>query len=178
MARAFHDDPAWAWVIPEAERRRRVLPALFTAGLRLESMRGNIVRSTDGAGVAIWVPPESPRPTRAQILGSGLPFAPYRLRRSERARLHRYLRANFELRSSALPTSCWLLSGVAVEPELQGRGIGSALIDWVTRRGVECGLLTSLPENISFYERRRFEVVSERAEPDGTLRMWAMLRRI
>jgi GNAT superfamily N-acetyltransferase len=176
MARAFHDDPAWKWVVPDAERRRRVLPALFTAGLRLESMRRTIVRTTDGAGVAIWVPPHAPRPTRTQLLRSGLALSSLKLSRAERPRLDRYLRANFELRSAALPTSCWLLSGVAVEPELHGRGIGSALIDWVTSRGVECGLLTSLPENIPFYERRGFEVVSERADPDGTLRMWAMLR--
>ena len=63
-----------------------------------------------------------------------------------------------------------------MEPERHGQGIGSALIDWVTQRGVQCGLLTSLPANIPFYERRGFEVVSERADPDGTLRMWAMLR--
>jgi GNAT superfamily N-acetyltransferase len=164
------------WVVPDDERRRSVLPTLFTAGLRLESMRGNIVRSTDGAGVAIWVPPDSPRPTRTQLFRAGLPFAPLALQRVERPRLKRYLQANFALRSSALPESCWLLSGVAVEPDRQGRGIGSALIDSVTSRGVTCGLLTSLPENIPFYERRGFEVVSERAEPDGTLRMWAMLR--
>jgi hypothetical protein len=38
--------------------------------------------------------------------------------------------------------------------------------------------LTSLPANIPFYERRGFEVVSERADPDGSLRMWAMLRPV
>jgi GNAT superfamily N-acetyltransferase len=178
MARAFQDDPAWAWVVPDEERRRRVLPALFRSGLRLESLRGNIVRSTDGAGVAIWVPPHAPRPTRAQMLRSGIPFSSLTLRREERPRLLRYLRANFELRSTALPDSCWLLSGVAVEPGRHGRGIGSALIDWVTQRGVVCGLLTSLPANIPFYERRGFEVVSERADPDGSLRMWAMLRPV
>jgi GNAT superfamily N-acetyltransferase len=176
MARAFHDDPAGRWVVPDAERRRSVLPSLFVAGLRLESLRGNIVRTSDGAGVAIWVPPASPPPTRAQLLRSGIPFTPLRLRRAERPRLQRYLRANFELRSSALPADCWLLSGVAVEPDRQRQGLGSALIDRVTRRGVPCGLLTSLPENIPFYERRGFAVVSERADPDGTLRMWAMLR--
>jgi GNAT superfamily N-acetyltransferase len=176
MARAFHDDPAWTWVVPDDERRRRVLPALFRSGLKLESLRGNIVRSKDGAGVAIWVPPHAPKPTRAQLFRSGIPFSSLKLRREERPRLLRYLRANFDLRSSALPDSCWLLSGVAVDPDAQGRGIGSALIEWVTRRGVECGLLTSLAANIPFYERRGFEVVSERADPEGTLRMWAMLR--
>ena len=175
MARAFHDDPAWRWIVPDAERRSRVLPSLFTAPLRLESFRGNIVRSGDGTGIAIWAPPGQPRPTRAQIIRSGLPFTRLRLHRSEWSRLQRYLAANFAFRSSALPP-CWLLSGVAVEPERQGRGIGSALIGWVTERGVPCGLLTSLPENVPFYERRGFEVVSERSESDGTLRMWAMLR--
>ena len=99
MARAFQDDPAWAWVVPDEERRRRVLPTLFRSGLKLESLRGNIIRSKDGAGVAIWMPPHSPRPTRAQLLRSGIPFSSLKLRREERPRLLRYLRANFDLRS-------------------------------------------------------------------------------
>ena len=32
LARAFHDDPAWVWLIPDAERRARLLPWLFRVG--------------------------------------------------------------------------------------------------------------------------------------------------
>ena len=32
LARAFHDDPAWVWLIPDDERRSRILPWLFRIG--------------------------------------------------------------------------------------------------------------------------------------------------
>ena len=32
LARAFQSDPAWVWLIPDAERRKRLLPWLFRVG--------------------------------------------------------------------------------------------------------------------------------------------------
>ena len=32
LARAFQDDPAWVWLIPDAGRRARLLPWLFRVG--------------------------------------------------------------------------------------------------------------------------------------------------
>ena len=32
LARAFQHDPAWVWVIPDADKRERVLPWLFRVG--------------------------------------------------------------------------------------------------------------------------------------------------
>src|SRR4051794_28769971 len=32
LARAFQEDPAWVWLIPDAEKRRRLLPWLFRVG--------------------------------------------------------------------------------------------------------------------------------------------------
>jgi len=34
LARAFFDDPAWVWLLPDAERRARLLPWLFRIGDR------------------------------------------------------------------------------------------------------------------------------------------------
>src|SRR5690242_8467042 len=32
LARAFFDDPAWVWLLPDAQRRARLLPWLFRIG--------------------------------------------------------------------------------------------------------------------------------------------------
>ena len=34
LARAFHDDPAWVWLIPDPDKRAEILPWLFRIGPR------------------------------------------------------------------------------------------------------------------------------------------------
>jgi ribosomal protein S18 acetylase RimI-like enzyme len=158
-------------VFPDEERRAALLPYLFERALRLESLRGHL--QTDGeSGVAIWVPPGARRPTLLQTARSGLVLAPLRLRASERLRLRRYLRACADLQQRDL-AEVWYLSGLAVDPERQGRGIGSELLRWGLQRG-RVGLLTSNRANIRFYERFGLRVVGEFWERDGPARMWSM----
>ena len=56
LARAFQDDPAWVWLIPDAERRARVLPWLFRIGFDVTAAD---VWATPGPvlGAARWMPP-------------------------------------------------------------------------------------------------------------------------
>jgi GNAT superfamily N-acetyltransferase len=65
-----------------------------------------------------------------------------------------------------------------VEPELQGRGIGSLVLQEYTRRLDEAGehsyLETEKPENVALYSRFGFEVVDE-ADVIG-VRCWFMWR--
>ena len=35
LARAFYDDPAWVWLIPDPARRARLLPWLFRVGFQM-----------------------------------------------------------------------------------------------------------------------------------------------
>ncbi len=59
----------------------------------------------------------------------------------------------------------WHLGPVAVEPELQGRGIGGRMmerfVEVVDAYGGSAYLETDKPENVRFYERFGFEVVEE-----------------
>jgi GNAT superfamily N-acetyltransferase len=172
VARAFQDDPAWSWVFPDAERRARMLPVVFENALRLESMRGHLHVHDDHA-VAIWVPPRAPRATLVQTVRSGIALLPLRLRPGERLRLRRYLTACAELHERELE-SAWYLSGLAVDPDRQGNGIGAALLRWGLDRG-RVGLLTSKRANVGYYERFGLRVVGEASSGDGPPQMWAML---
>jgi ribosomal protein S18 acetylase RimI-like enzyme len=171
-ARAFQDDPAWAWVFPDAERRARILPVVFEHALRLESMRGNL-HSIDDVALAIWIPPKAPRATLAQTLRSGIAFVPLRLRPGERLRLRRYLSACAALQKRDLG-GVWYLSGLAVDPARQREGLGTSLLRWGLERG-RVGLLTSNRANLRYYERFGFRVVGEAWDRDGPPQMWAML---
>lgn len=69
---------------------------------------------------------------------------------------------------------------MAVEPGWQGRGIGSALIEFALDRARESDaaviLETGTPGNVLLYERLGFRVVDEVDAPEGGPHVWFMRR--
>ena len=82
LARAFQDDPAWEWVLPNARRRAALLPWLFRVELRGDRGRGLGDRRARSLGCARWLPPgPAADPRRADAAGARRDAAPRRARR-------------------------------------------------------------------------------------------------
>jgi ribosomal protein S18 acetylase RimI-like enzyme len=178
LARAFQEDPAWAWVLPDAKRREALLPWLFRLGFEMTDAD---VWATPGRvlGAARWLPPGRP----ALRVGTALRAfvtTPVRLREAT-SRFFAYGRAVETMRAKAAGGPHWYLAGIGVEPAEQRRGIGSALLapglEGAARAGLPCVLLTNAERNLSFYGRHGFEVVLEGDAPPGAPHSWAMVRR-
>ena len=77
LARAFFDDPAWVWLLPDPERRARLLPWLFRIGFDITAAE---VYATDGPvlGAARWLAPGRP-PMRVGATLRALVTTPLRL---------------------------------------------------------------------------------------------------
>ena len=176
LARAFVDDPLWAWIVPDADMRRRRLPWLFERALA--DLRVATIEAVGEPllGVATWIPPATevaPPPLRTFV------GALVRLRGGFR-RLVRYGREAAKLELEVGAAVSWRLGGIGVDPAAQGSGLGSTLV----RRGLERAdaarapvvLLTSNPANVGFYEQHGFEVAAERPLPAGGPPAWAMVR--
>jgi GNAT superfamily N-acetyltransferase len=87
----------------------------------------------------------------------------------------------YEWVASKIPSEpVWHLDSVAVEPGRQGRGIGSALLEFGLERTLESNtaviLETGTPRNVPLYERLGFHVVEEADAPEGGPRVWFMRR--
>lgn len=75
---------------------------------------------------------------------------------------------------------------VAVRPDLQGRGVGRALMEWseaeARRRGhpeVRVGVRRALPGNLAFYRRLGFEVTGSHSHPGYQEVTWySMAKRL
>jgi predicted N-acetyltransferase YhbS len=80
--------------------------------------------------------------------------------------------------SHAPEQPAWLLDSIAVEPAVQGRGLGRALIEAGLARahagGMGAFLSTGTPGNVAIYRRCGFEVVEEADAPGGGPRIWFM----
>jgi ribosomal protein S18 acetylase RimI-like enzyme len=84
-------------------------------------------------------------------------------------------------RHAHVPQRHFYLSAVGVDPERQGRGIGTALLRPVLERanaaGIPAYLETAVARNVLLYERLGFDVVEELDLPDIDIHGWLMLRR-
>ena len=177
LARAFQDDPAWAWVLPNARRRGALLPWLFQMGFEVTDAE---IWTTPGAvlGIARWLPPGRPNVHVGPMLRA-LVATPVRVREAT-PRFFAYGRAVEAMRAETVPEPHWYLAGIGVEPARQREGIGSALItpglEAARSAGLPAALLTNSDRNLSFYRRHGFEVVHEGRTPEDGPKAWMMRR--
>jgi ribosomal protein S18 acetylase RimI-like enzyme len=177
LARAFHDDPAWVWLIPNAEKRARLLPWLFRVGFDVTAAD---VWVTAGSvlGAARWMPPGRPS-MRVGATLRALVTTPLRLGSATGSFLA-YGSAVEALRAEAVPDEHWYLAGIGVDPQAQRRGVGSALLrpglEAAARAGVPTALLTNNAVNLPFYEAHGFAVVGEGTTPKDGPHAWAMVK--
>jgi ribosomal protein S18 acetylase RimI-like enzyme len=177
LARAFHDDPAWTWLIPDDERRRRLLPWLFRVGFEVTAAE---IWATAGEvrGAARWLPPGRPA-MRVGATLRALVTTPFRLGAAT-APFLAYGRAVEVLRAEAEPGPHWYLAGIGVDPAAQRQGIGAALVapgvEAAAREGLPAVLLTNNEANLAFYEGQGFAVVREEETPRGGPQAWAMVK--
>jgi ribosomal protein S18 acetylase RimI-like enzyme len=177
LARAFHDDPAWVWLIPDPVRRRRLLPWLFRIGFDVTAAD---VYATAGEllGAARWLPPGRPSMRVGPTLRA-LVTTPLRLGAATTHFLA-YGRAVELMRADVAAGDHWYLAGIGVAPRHRNQGIGGALlrpgIEAAASEGVPAVLLTNNEANLRFYEGHGFRVVREGETPKGGPHAWAMVR--
>jgi ribosomal protein S18 acetylase RimI-like enzyme len=85
-----------------------------------------------------------------------------------------------KIHKKRVPEPHWYLMVVGVDPELQNRGVGSALVKegltQADQRDCPCYLETSEKRNLAFYERLGFVVLEEATLGKGGPLAWAMRR--
>lgn len=180
LGRAFHEDPVFKWMIPDDDERMRRSERGFSLYLRKVYLPHDECYTTeDVAGGALWMPPDE------WHLG---PLAQLRLLPGMIAalgpRLPHLLRAVSTIESNHPSDPHWYLPFVGVEPESQGRGIGTALmrtiLDRCDKERMPAYLEATTPRNRACYLRQGFEVTEEfRFPKEGppSWRMWREPRR-
>jgi len=176
LAKAFYDDPLFTWLLPDASRRLAIAGRGFELYLKEVWLRHEETYTVgDSAGVCVWEPPGTWKlavreqiallPAMLRIFGRNLPRLLGTLNAVEKnhpTEPHHYL------------------AFVGVDPESQGRGMGSILMHPVLRRcdaeGLPAYLEASAPRNRELYERHGFEVTEEIRPGRGGPPMWRMWR--
>lgn len=173
-ARSLDTEAMLRWSFGEdhfAERIRRHFAHYNGENAR----RGWIRVASDGAGIAVWIPPDgreaheaiapAPPGQESEILGSN-------------AERHAAFWGWVGEHEPAEPLL--YLSHIGVMPEHQGEGLGSALLrDGLATAddlGVPAWLETSRANNVTYYERFGFFTAVDEDAPDGGPHIWFLRR--
>lgn len=176
LARAFFDDPVSMYWFPGEARRQQRLERYFRFHLTtLFLPRGEAWTTPNLDAGSMWIPPLAKLPTFGEGLSQLFSVAAILGRKTPRAiRLVQLLQSHH-------PTSPhFYLGGIGTDPDVQGRGYGSALLRVVLDRcdseGTPSYLESSKEANLAFYYRHGYEVVREVTIPQTQVKLWLMWR--
>ena len=172
LARAFFDDPAWVWLLPDPERRARLSAVALPDRLRHHRCRGLRDRRAGARRRALASAGSRADARRRDAACARHDAAAARLGDAAVPRVRPCGRG---AAAEATAGPHWYLAGIGVEPAARRQGIGGALlapgIAAAERDGVPAVLLTNNEENLSFYEAARLPHACARATRRRTARM-------
>jgi ribosomal protein S18 acetylase RimI-like enzyme len=184
LARAFSHAPMWTWALPDEQHRKRALPL----SMRRSFLRGVILDAAYGIGdplygVAIWAPPGMAEanvdPDGSRTGGDAVVADAVGAQGTRR--FDSMSEVQRPLHERHAKADGWYLSLLAVDPDAQRTGMGSALLCAMWSRldpqHVSTYTETANVANVPYYKSRGYEVMYEGALPDGGPRYFYLSRQ-
>ncbi|WP_294103368.1 GNAT family N-acetyltransferase [Sphingomonas sp.] len=174
LSRAFADDPAMSWIIPNPATRARKLPSLFRLLYDEDAAHGVRLMTAGGEAATLWRSPGHAETPPSTMLRSALPmFATFGFALGRAFAVANAIDAHFPKHPF------WYLHIAGCDPAHQGKGLGKAAvqagIDRMGGSGLPFYLETATERNIGFYQGLGFRVIEEwRVGRDGPV-FWSML---
>jgi ribosomal protein S18 acetylase RimI-like enzyme len=182
LAEAMLDDGFGRYLAPDPDERLTINRAYYAELIGLAISEGRVDAWGDPiVGVAVWL--ERPAVTDGEHRSTLTPAAfdaPALLAPDVAARVERFGAVLRQLRERARPDRHAYLDSIGVLPDHRRRGIATRLLAaghaWADGAGLPCALDTVTDENVEFYQRRGYRIVSVAPVPGSGLCITAMRR--
>jgi len=176
MARAFDDDPIANWFAAQDKRRSRRIYDFMDVAYQITSPGGEIYTTDELQGGAYWSPPGK---WKMGILQQ-IRLLPAVVRTASLRRVPAVMGGLNAVEKKHPHEPHYYLLALGVEPDLQGRSLGTQLmapiLERCDREGVPAYLESSKEINVPLYERNGFKVTEEFVVPNGGPKVWLMWR--
>ncbi|MHA1679790.1 MAG: GNAT family N-acetyltransferase [Promethearchaeota archaeon] len=179
MARAFINYPLIKFLFPRLKSRMKMSKIYFKAIIVYGNKFGKIfTTSPDCKATSIMLDEYVANFPFKRVIKSGIPWRfallglPF-LFRFKRQETHQH--AMYK-KNTNFPHYYIIL--VAVDPDEQGKGLGSQLIQemvaWLDEKQLPAYLETYTRENVNIYKKHGFDVVDESSIPKTNIQFWGM----
>jgi len=180
LSRAFMNDPMYLYLQPDPARRAAFSPGWMTTLARYGMRYAQLHVTPDPIrGISIWMPPGAAEPGAFEMIRCGILGSLAGIVWHSLVQMLPLTRQWEALRRQQPPH--WYLWLLGVDPDSQGQGIGSALmqpgLQSADRDRLPCYLETMTERDVAFYQKRGFEIVFEGCIPSGAP-FWTMKRLV
>ena len=174
LAEAFLHEPAFSFILPDPDARRRALRRAFKIIFAEDIRAGAIMMTPQAEAVTAWRSPAQMREGQWEAIRTRLPyllaFGPAILRAAQVA----------DLIKAHLPAEgCWYLHYAGCHSDHRGKGFGGAAIRAGLARAdadrAKAWLETADAANLAIYRALGFEVACTWQVPGGP-QFWGMMR--
>lgn len=163
LARGFVDDPMWKFILPKTQNRLQILTAMFEVFVDDGIKRGEVLLASNRQGAIIWYPYQvnifdnTFANVEAKINAIAYDF-------QEFDAVQRLSKIGQKIQPLAPIIPHHEIFWIATLPEFRGKGVGSRLlkpiINDANAQKIGCHLVSSNPNNTSFYEYHGFKQYS------------------
>jgi GNAT superfamily N-acetyltransferase len=175
IARAFQPQPLTNWLLGRQSNRRRgerLIELEFEKALPY----GLTYTTTDRRGAALWHPPDKKVKLWSDLVWSINSAAAIGIGR----RTVSHMITGLRLALLQPKGSLFYLALLGVDPDAQGEGIGSALLQPGLRlcdeQNIPAYLVTDTRDAVRFYQRQGFQVKNQISAFKADLTLWIMVR--
>ncbi len=181
-SRAFFDYPQFVCYYPSRDWRTRHFTAFWEVELTFALRYGEVYTTLDLKGIIGWFPPGKTHFTTSMYLKvPGFLHQMILIGWKNLSRITACEEYASKVHGEIMPGPHWYLWGLAVDPDYQGQGIGTRLMEPGLAKADQQGLPTYLEthddKNIPFYQRRGFELVRSESVPGVNLSFWCFVHQ-
>ena len=181
LARTFKDDPINAYAFPDPAERIKKMPYAYQYLLYYYILYGRIfVTSPKLEGVAAWIYSDNLGTSFWRMIISGAIWPAMKMGMEAGRKMQEFDKYIERKHRELVPDKHWYLLLLGVNPEHQGKGYASQLLNGmlseIDKEGLPCYLETEGERNISIYQHFGFKVIDEFTVPNTKVIFIAMLR--